>query len=201
MKSVEFEAKTKEEAIDKAIQELGIEKTKMIYSSKEQKGKLFKSASCKLTVYVMDDIIEFIKSYLSELLNNMEIDATFESMVRDNQITIKMYSDKNAILIGKNGQTLSGIQNIIRQVLHKETNNFINVILDVENYKEKQVSRIERLAKQIAKEVRETKTEVHMENMNSYERRIVHNILSDYKDISTNSEGEEPNRHIVVKIK
>src|SRR5574344_1155566 len=120
MKSVEFEAKTKEEAIDKAIQELGIEKTKMIYSSKEQKGKLFKSASCKLTVYVMDDIIEFIKSYLSELLNNMEIDATFESMVRDNQITIKMYSDKNAILIGKNGQTLSGIQNIIRQVLHKE---------------------------------------------------------------------------------
>ena len=75
------------------------------------------------------------------------------------------------------------------------------VELVVENYKEKCENHLEKLAKQIAREVTKTKQPVIMDNMNSYERRIVHNTLANFKNITTFSEGEEPNRHIVVKIK
>ena len=71
--------------------------------------------------------------------------------------------------------------------------------LDVENYKDKQIYYLEKLAKNIAREVRNTKQEVVMENMNSYERRIVHNVLTNFKGVITESEGEEPNRHVIVK--
>ena len=73
--------------------------------------------------------------------------------------------------------------------------------MDVENYKDKQIMHLERLAKNIAREVRNTKQPVTMENMNSYERRIVHNVLTNFKGVITESEGEEPNRHVVVKPK
>ena len=75
----------------------------------------------------------------------------------------------------------------------------INIILDVENYKEKSQRHIERLAKKLAKEVLRTKEPITMDSMNSYERRLVHNALANFKGISSDSEGEEPNRRIVIK--
>ena len=77
----------------------------------------------------------------------------------------------------------------------------LDILLDVENYKEKKLSNLERNAKRIAKEVLRTKIEVKLDDMNSYERRIIHNALSNFKNISTTSEGEEPNRHIVISYK
>ena len=71
--------------------------------------------------------------------------------------------------------------------------------LDVSNYKEKKKKRLEWLAKKTAKEVVETKMPVSLDNMTSYERRIIHNILTDFKGVKTESEGEEPNRHVVIK--
>ena len=76
-----------------------------------------------------------------------------------------------------------------------------HLILDVENYKENQEKRIERLAKKLAREVVRTKVEIKLDNMNSYERRLVHNILSKDKKVYTISEGEEPNRHVIIKLK
>ena len=131
----------------------------------------------------------------------MGIEAQIESNVRDEQINLKMYSDKNNILIGKNGQTLSAIQNILRQMVYNEIEVYPYILLDVENYKEKKIGHLERNAKRIAREVLKTKIEVKLDNMNSYERRIVHNALSKYKNIATISEGEEPNRHIVISYK
>ena len=112
-----------------------------------------------------------------------------------------MYSDNNSILIGKNGQTLQALTTVLKQIVYNEVKQYPYLILDVENYKEKQVKYLERLAKNIAREVAQTKNEVALENMNSYERRIVHNILSENKKVYTISEGEEPNRHVVVKPK
>ena len=73
------------------------------------------------------------------------------------------------------------------------------VLLDVENYRQKRQKSLEFLAKKTAKEVSRTKVEAHLENMNAYERRIIHNILTDFKGVKTESEGVEPNRHIVIK--
>ena len=131
----------------------------------------------------------------------MGLETTFETKIRGEQITIKMFSNQNNILIGRNGQTLKALQQIIRQYIFNIIGVYPYILLDVENYKEKCENHLEKLAKQIAREVTKTKQPVIMDNMNSYERRIVHNTLANFKNITTFSEGEEPNRHIVVKIK
>lgn len=201
MKLEVFEAKTLEEAKNKAIKEMNVLENEIIYKTEEKKGGLFKSSSILIKVVKINEVAEFLKEKLSELLKNMEIDAKFESSIRDEQINIKIYSDKNAILIGKNGQTLQAIQTILRQMVYNELGKYPYILLDVENYKEKKINNLEKNAKKIAKEVIKTKVEVKLDDMNSYERRIVHNALSEFKNISTTSEGEEPHRHIVISYK
>lgn len=197
----EYVGKTKEEAKEKALQELGVEESEILYKVEEVKGKLFKSATFKVKALTIKEVSEYLKSYLNELLSNMNITANFEVKVREGRISIKMFSSKNSILIGKNGQTLKALTNILKQVVYKDLEVYPYILLDVEDYKEKQEKRLERLAKSIAREVRTTGAEIAMDNMNSYERRIVHNVLAKYEDLDTSSEGEEPNRHIVVKLK
>ena len=199
MKYEVFEGKTIEEALNKAYESLNADEKEIFYKEEEVKGKLFKASTYKVKVIKITDVANFIKEKLSELLKNMNIECKFEANVRDEQINIKMYSDKNNILIGKNGQTLMAIQTILRQMVHNEIGIYPYILLDVENYKEKKISNLERNAKRIAKEVIKTKIDVSLDNMNSYERRIVHNVLTKFKNISTESVGEEPNRHIVIR--
>jgi len=199
MKLEVFEGKTKEDAKQKALDALNVSETEIFYKEEEIKGKLFKATTYKCSVIKISDIAAFLKEKLAELLKNMGIECQFETNVRDEQINIKMYSDKNNILIGKNGQTLMAIQTVLRQMVHNEIGMYPYILLDVENYKEKKISNLERTAKRIAKEVQKTKIDVSLDNMNSYERRIVHNVLTKFKNISTTSEGEEPNRHIVIR--
>lgn len=199
MKLEVFEGKTASEALSLALETLNATESEIFYTEEEVKGKLFKAATYKVNAIKISDIAEFLKEKLAELLKNMNIDCKFESNVRDEQINIKMYSDKNSILIGKNGQTLMAIQTILRQMVHNEIGMYPYILLDVENYKEKKIANLERNAKRIAKEVLRTKIDVSLDNMNSYERRIVHNVLTKFKNISSESVGEEPNRHIVIK--
>lgn len=201
MKFEVFEAKTLEDAKKMALETLNVSEEEILSSYEEKKGKLFKAGSFVFKAITIKEVAEYIKENLKELLNNMGIEANFESNIRNNQINIKMYSDKNNILIGKNGQTLMAIQTILRQQVYNEINVYPHILLDVENYKEKKLSNLERNAKRIAKEVLKTKIEVKLDDMNSYERRIIHNALSNFKNISTTSEGEEPNRHIVISYK
>ena len=199
MKLEVFEGKTKEEAKEKALEALNVSENEMFCKEEEIKGKLFKATTYKCSAIKISDIAEFLKGKLTELLNNMGIESQFETSVREEQINIKMYSDKNSILIGKNGQTLMAIQTVLRQMVHNEIGMYPYILLDVENYKEKKIGNLERTAKRIAKEVQKTKIDVSLDNMNSYERRIIHNALTKFKNISTTSEGEEPNRHIVIR--
>lgn len=199
MKLEVFEGKTQEEAKNKALEELNANESEILFLEEEKKGKLFKSATYVCKAIKISEVVDFLKENLTELLKNMGIECKLETSVRDEQINIKMYSDKNNILIGKNGQTLIAIQTILRQMVHNQINIYPYILLDVENYKEKKISILERNAKKIAKEVLRTKIDVTLDDMNSYERRIVHNALTGFKNISTTSEGEEPHRHIVLK--
>lgn len=201
MKLEVFEGKTKEEAKAKALESLKITEEEAYIKEEEIKGKLFKATTYKCSVIKYSDIADFIKNKLNELLNNMNLEVKFETNVRNEQINIKMYSDNNNILIGRNGQTLMAIQTILRQIVHNEIGIYPYILLDVENYKEKKISQLERNAKKIAHEVQKTKIDVSLDNMNSYERRIIHNALANFKNISTLSEGDEPNRHIVIRYK
>lgn len=194
-----YEGKKEEEVFKKALEDLNVTENDIIFRKEINKGGLFKGDTTKFTIVKMNDIAKGIKDFLKELLEKMNLEVTFESNIREKQINVKMYSNNNAILIGKNGQTLSALTTIVKQYIYNVIGQYPYINLDVENYKDKQISHLERLAKNIAREVRSSKQSVTMENMNSYERRIVHNILTNFKGIITESEGEDPNRHVVVK--
>lgn len=198
MNTYTFEDKTIEEAKNKALKELNInEENIIIINQTEKNGLLKKSASIELVT--VDEIINYLKDSLNEILILMGIEANYEVRRRENRIEIKIFSDNNAILIGKNGRTMQSLQTILRFILKNHVASDLSVMLDVENYQEKRNRNIEYLAKKVARDVAKTKVETKLDNMNSYERRIVHNILSDNKYVYTVSEGEEPNRHVVIK--
>lgn len=200
MKTYTYEAKTLEETINKALEELNINQEDLIIKTEEETKVLLKKTTV-LTVTTTNDIITYLKECLTKILELMNIDSNLEVRRREKNIEIKIFSNQNSLLIGKEGHTLESLQNIIRQILIKEAGHDYRVILDIENYKEKRNNNLERMAKQIAKEVAHTKVEAKLDAMNSYERRIIHNALSQNKYVYTESIGEEPNRCIVIKPK
>jgi spoIIIJ-associated protein len=129
----------------------------------------------------------------------MGVKANIEAKIREDHFKFSLFSDNNAILIGKGGRTIESLQTILKSIIQNKTHFNINVTLDVEDYKEKQAKRIEMLARRLAKEVQATGVEVMLDNMNSYERRLVHEEVSQFEGVHTISEGEEPNRHVVIK--
>ena len=129
----------------------------------------------------------------------MGLEIQFESSIREDTFEVTLYSNNNSILIGKNGQNLKAFETIVRAKINGDWGVNPKIVLDVENYKEKKIQNLERLAIRVAKEVRATKVDVALDNMNSFERRVIHNKLTNFKGVSTISEGEEPNRHVVIK--
>ena len=198
MNTYKFEDKTIDETKNKALKELNINEENIIIINKTEKNGLLKK-SVSIEIVTIDEIINYLKDSLNEILSLMGIEANYEVRRRENRIEIKIFSDNNAILIGKNGRTMQSLQTILRFILKNHVSSDLSVMLDVENYKEKRNRNIEYLAKKIARDVAKTKVETKLDNMNSYERRIVHNILSDNKYVYTISEGEEPNRHVIIK--
>lgn len=200
MKKYTFEEKNLELAQEKALYELGLSKDNIIITNVQEKNNLLKK-SVIIEVVLLKDVVDYLKDSLNEILTLMNIKANLEVRVRENRIEIKIFSDKNAILIGKNGKNVQAMQTILKQILRnqiKEKSN-IYVTLDVEDYKEKRIRNLEYLAKRVAREVAKTKVETKLDSMNSYERRAIHNALTDDKYVYTVSEGEEPNRYVIIK--
>ena len=198
MEKYTYEEKNLELAQEKALYELGLNKDNIIINDVKEKNGLLKK-SVTIEVVKITDITKYLKDSLTEILTLMNIKANLETRVRENRIEIKIFSDNNAILIGKNGKNMLALQTILKQILKNEIKADMNVILDIENYKEKRIKNLEYLAKKVAREVGKTKVETKLDNMNSYERRVIHNALTNNKYVYTVSEGEEPNRHIVIK--
>ena len=200
MKKYTYEGRTYDEVKEKALSELKVNEEDLIIINKEEKSSLLKKTA-KIEVTTINDVQNYIKETISEILKLMGIETNFEVRRRDKTISIKLFSNNNAILIGKNGRTIGALQTIIRQIVSNQINEKLSILLDVENYKEKKEKNIEYLAKKTAREVAKTKVEVTMDSMNSYERRIVHSVLADDKYVYTESIGEEPNRCVVIKLK
>lgn len=200
MKKYLYEGKNYEDALSHALEDQNTQEENLIITIKEEKNTLLKKQTI-IEVINYNDIINYAKECINEISNLMGLEVNLEVRRRENNITIKIFSDHNAVLIGKNGYTISALQTIIRQILFNNTNKAISITLDVENYKEKRVKNIEYLTKKTAREVARTKVEVKLDSMNSYERRIVHSILSEDKYVYTESTGEEPNRCVVIKPK
>lgn len=200
MKKNIYEAKTKEDAINKALEDLNTTEENLIIKVLEEKQGLLKKIF-KIEVTTSNDIVNYLKESVNKILNLMNIEANLEVRKKENNIDIKIFSNNNSILIGKDGKNLESLQNILRQILISNVDSDYRINLDVENYREKKISNLERTAKRIAREVKITKVEAKLDPMNSYERRIVHNALTNNKYVYTESTGTEPNRYVVIKPK
>ena len=199
MEKYVFSGKSEEEALENALKELNVEKNDIFYEFQEQKSGLFKAKKVEVSVTKRADINVFIKNYVIKLVTDMGFNAQVETKVRDGIFNITILSDNNNLLIGKDGKNMAALTTIVKQVVHTELGFYYKFNLDVGEYKLKQQKNIERLAKKVAHEVARTKVEAKLDPMNSYERRIIHNILNDDRYVYTESVGEEPNRCVVIK--
>lgn len=195
-----YSGKTKEEAINNAkiaLQEL----EKDLYIKEiEVKTGLF-NKKVEIEVIRRDDVIEYIKEYIKDLIKNIGLTCNLEVKKRENGVNITVISDNNSILIGKNGRTLESINLVVKQTIHNEIGEYFPFNLDIGEYKIAREQKLEQLAKKTAREVASSKVAAKLDPMNSYERRIIHNALTNNKKVTTESEGEEPNRYVVIKPK
>ena len=199
MEKYKFQAKSEKDLLEKALEELNVKEEEIVTRTYEEKGGLFSEKKYTLEVVKLSDVAELGKDLLRELLNSLNVNANIETKIRDKQIKYEIYSQNNSVLIGKKGHILDSIQTYLIQAIFNTLDIFVNVYVDVENYKEKQNYFLEKKVKQIAKEVSKTKVDVKLDPMNAYDRRVVHSALQNFKHITTESEGEDPNRCVVIK--
>ena len=202
MEKHRYTGKTKEEAIQLAKEELQeVEENLFIKEIEVIEGGLFKKGKVEIEVIEKREVVKDIKDYLVNLLKNMGYTVNIEIKNKEEVPKYVIFSDNDAMLIGKNGKNLKALTTVVNGYLNTELGRTYKFILDVNEYKEKREHSLERLAKRVAREVATTKVEAKLDSMNSYERRIIHSILSNNKRVYTESEGEEPNRYVVIKPK
>ena len=201
MEKYVYKGKNVDDLLKLAQEELKVTENDIFYSTHEEKTGLFSGKKIVVEIVKVSDTADFGKQILENILKGFKIDGQIEKRIRDKQIFYSVHSDNNGILIGKNGRILDSIQKYLRQAINAQVGIHVNIVLDIENYKEKQNKYLERDVKRIAREVTLSKKEVKLDPMNSYQRRIVHNALSKFDYITTESIGEEPNRCVVIKYK
>lgn len=199
MEILVYEGKNLNELKEKAFSELNACENELYIRETEEVKGLLKTKKYKLEILTKDDVVKYIKNYIIDVAKNMGITVNIEAKKRENYIQINLFSENSSILIGKNGRTMEALQYLIKNSIFNKTGFKINVILDVEDYKEKINKHLEYNVKKIAREVRKTGVDAKLDPMNSYERRIVHNAVNEIKGVSTISEGVEPNRYVVIK--
>lgn len=198
---LKYEAKEKEEIEKQIKEELKCELDELIIKYEFTEGKLFKSQKYVASVIKKEDIKVLIDEVIKTIGQNMNIVIDNEILVSDEIYNVTLISNNNSILIGKEGKTLNALQTLVRQIVRNKTNTSIKINLDVSNYKMKKMKNIERIVRQVAKEVKASKVTVSLDPMNSYERRYVHTIISEYPELETESVGEGKERHITIKYK
>ncbi|MBO4359285.1 MAG: protein jag [Eubacteriaceae bacterium] len=205
IKSVQAKGKTVEEAIQNALEELGTTEDKVTVKVLDIPDSgilsMFGNKYAKVEVTVNDDTLERGKAFLTELLEKMGVSGTVDAYYEDDVLMLDIDSRETGILIGRRGQTLDSIQYLTSLVVNRDRGEYIRVSLDVAGYRQKRKNSLQDLADRIALKVEKTKTSYELEPMNPYERRIIHSALQNYEHVTTHSEGEEPNRHIVIDYK
>lgn len=195
-----YEGKNREDLINKITEELNCNENELVILEQFTEGKIFKSQKYNLSVITKAEIKKQLKNFFNELSKLMNITIESEiNITEDNIYNINLVTSNNSILIGKEGKTLDAIQCLLRQIFQNDLQNKIKINVDISNYKYEQTKKLEKNIKNIAKEVLKTKVDTSLDPMNSYNRRIVHTIVSEFSDLETESIGEGKERHVVIK--
>lgn len=172
----------------------------------EKKGLLGIGSNVTLEAFTSQDVKDFIFDYLGSYFTEMNQSVAIEIIVGkqrdfDNEICYKTILDaeNNAVIIGKNGQTLRSISFVVKAAVQNTFKKRLNVVIDVNHYKETRYKKLRAMAKRIAKEVSTSHVDVELDPMPSDERKIIHQYLQNMKNITTTSIGEGKKRHLVIK--
>lgn len=201
MKEVTAEGKTVEEAVAHALSELNVTEDQVDITIIEEGKKGFLRIGSKLAVVKVTTLrnnIQEAKLFLQNIIVNMGIDASIQEHERDNAILFNITSEKIAILIGKRGQTLNALEHLTNLAANRFSNQHVRIHLDAENYRERRKEALVQLAKRQADRALKLNRKVVLEPMPAQERKIIHITLKNMQGISTNSNGEGLNRHIVI---
>ena len=209
MEFIKVSAKTVNDAVIEACQQLEVTSDKLEYEVVDEGSAGFLGFNAKPAVInarVKEEAAKAddkAKDFLADVFKSMNlavvIDAKYNEV--DNTLDIDLSGDDMRVIIGKRGQTLDSLQYLTSLVVNKGEDDYIRVKVDTENYRQRRKDTLENLAKNISFKVKRTKRAVSLEPMNPYERRIIHSALQNDKYVTTHSEGEEPFRRVVVTLK
>ncbi len=206
MEFMEFSAKTVNEAITEACQKFTVTSDKLEYEVIEEGSAGFLGIGSKAAVIkarIKSSLSDNAKTFLNDVFGAMELTVVVDVKYNeeDKTMDIDLSGDEMGVLIGKRGQTLDSLQYLVSLVVNKDSEDYIRVKVDTENYRQRRKETLENLAKNISYKVKRTKRSVSLEPMNPYERRIIHSALQNDKYVTTHSEGEEPFRRVIVTLK
>ena len=206
MEFKEFTGKTVDDAITEATVALGTTSDNIEYEIVEEGSSgllgLF-SKNAIIRAKCKDTPADKLKAFIVEVLEKMDMPAEPEITIDDEEkvININLTGEDTGDLIGKRGSTLDALQYLISIVANKNTEEYYRVKLDTKDFRERRQKTLENLAKNVASKVKKTRRKVVLDPMNPYERRVIHSYLQNEKNILTKSEGEEPNRRVVIYYK
>ena len=208
MEYQEFTGKTLSDAVTNALIALETSRDNLEYEVIEKGSNGFLGIGArdakiraKLKVLPKKSIEEVASDFLKSVFQAMNLEVKVIINVHEDMMDVELSGDEMGILIGKRGQTLDSLQYLLSLVVNKESESYVKVKVDTENYRQRRRETLEGLAKNIAFKVKRTKRSVSLEPMNPFERRVIHSALQNDRYVTTHSEGDEPYRHVVVTLK
>lgn len=194
-----------EEAVGEALKQLNVSKDKVeiqiIDEGKRGFLGIFGKRPAIVEVMIKKNPVEESERYLRNIVREMGIDVDLERKVKGREILFSFSGKDVGVLIGKRGINLNSLQNLTNLVANRSTKQYINVTVDAGDYRNKRKDTLEGLAQRIAKQVTAVQKRTVLEPMPSFERKIIHQALSNHPYVITTSEGKEPHRHVVVSPK
>lgn len=203
LKSIEVSGKTEDEAVQTALDQLGLQRDEVSVEIVERAKTGFlgiKSTPAIVRVTYESEVsnTERVDKFLSGLFERMGVSAKPDIEESDGVISVNLTGDEPGVLIGRRGETLDAIQHLTNYVVNNSTAGRVRVNIDTENYRERRNEALERLAEKVATKVVKYRRNMTLEPMNSYERHVIHTALQETANVTTYSIGNEPNRRIVV---
>ena len=195
MEKIEVKASSVEKAIEEGLKELGIERENAEIEVL-QEGGLFSKAV--VTVQRKETPADIVIDFLNGLFERMNLRCYADCEVKDEEIVVNITGSDSGVIIGYRGEVLDAIQYLALILVNESGHNFIRVSINAENYREKRIETLESLANRLAYKAYRTGRKVELEPMNPFERRVIHTALQNSKYATTESEGEDMNRHIVI---
>jgi spoIIIJ-associated protein len=202
VKQVTATGQTVKEAVESALAQLNTTKDRadvaIIDEGKKGIFGIFGSRPAVVKVTVIIDPIDEARKFLLQVSEQMGAPISIEMKRDGKQVLFVMTGEKIALLIGKRGQTLNSLQYLTQLIINRFSNQYLTVILDAEDYRNRRNDTLIQLAHRLALKALKTGKDVALEPMPSYERKVIHTALSNNKRVKTFSDGSDPHRHIVI---